>query len=163
MIKKISLILFALISISAAGYLFWLRTHNQIWNVSSIDSVTLYSVDGYASGKADFEPQENQEMFHGVPVLGKIQLDNDQQSEVINAMNKGIADGNSVAACFWPRHAVRIENDGVLTDYLICFHCYRIKRFADGSSDTISSTRSPKIVFNKVLSDAGIELAPESN
>lgn len=157
-------ILFVLICITSGAAIFYysLRTKNQIWNVNSIDSMTLYSVDGTTSSKSGFKPDENQELFHGIPVLGKIKLEKNQRNELVNALNKGIADGNSLAACFWPRHAIRIEREGQVSDYVICFYCYQIKKFTDQSTETISTTRFPKTVFNEILTNAGIELAPEN-
>ncbi len=128
---------------------------------TSADRFTLYSIDGNAEPSAENAPDDASH-FHGYPILGKVNLDSalDRQA-LVDALYDGIAasDG-TVAACFIPRHAIRVVEGDQVTDYVICFECLSIEIHAGGKSTDEQTTAAPRPVFNRYLEQAGIPLAP---
>lgn len=45
---------------------------------------------------------------------------------------RGRADRGIPVDCFRPRHAVRVVEDGVVTDHLLCFECRNLMTWIDG-------------------------------
>src|SRR5690242_7905500 len=74
------------------------------------DRLTLYSIDGKRDEPDRTLNQDPEKMFHGYPIMGKVEIDDPKRREaLIAAFDRGIArsDG-TVAKCFWPRHALRL-------------------------------------------------------
>ena len=132
----------------------------SVQNLTTPDSLTLYSIDGrdFVPGT---EPKADEE-FHGYPVLGKIDVkDPKSRREIIAAVKKGIADSDGMMAkCFWPRHAIRATENGKTIEYVICFECNQLQIYTDGTDELEPTTREPQVVLNKHLQDAKIPLAP---
>ena len=132
-------------------------------SVDPPDSLTLYSIDG-----RDFKPGEEpqtEEKFHGYPVLGRVTFyDSEKRKEIFTALQTGISGSDgTMAACFWPRHAIRTSKNGNTTDYVICFECLQLTIFSGSSTKTEPTTSKPQSVFNKELQEAGVPLAPGMN
>ena len=77
------------------------------------------------------------------------------------AFNRGVArsDG-TMAKCFWPRHALRLEADGKVTDYVICFECLQFRSYLGDQQSELAIDKSPLPVFNEELKRAGIPWCP---
>jgi hypothetical protein len=123
------------------------------------DRLTLYSIDGRQDDHDDKPGPDSGKTFYGYPVLGKVAIDDPKRREaLIVAFNRGIArsDG-TMANCFWPRHALRLEKDGKVTDYLICFQCLQFASYPGQGGGAID--RSPQPTFDDELKRAGIPLA----
>jgi hypothetical protein len=127
------------------------------------ERLVLYSIDGGPTRPDSVQTSEppSKEKFHGYPVLGKVELtDADKLKEISDAIKSGLArsDG-SMAACFWPRHAIRSVENGRTIDFVICFECSQLQIHQDNSVDVKPITRDPRAVLNKVLNESGIPLA----
>ena len=125
------------------------------------ESFILYSIDG--RDETDGKAIKSGERLHGFPVLGKLDVkDAKTRDELITAFKKGILRGDgSVAACFWPRHAIRTSQNGEIRDYVICFECHQYVVYRGGkSSDAQPIDGSPSEKFNEILQRANIPLAP---
>src|SRR5262245_41623171 len=110
------------------------------------------------------QPTRDPNGFNGWKVLGKktLEVKADRQ-RVIDALAKGAAEpGLAPARCFIPRHGVEVTSKGKTVGLVICFECYQVHVHTDGkrASDFLIG-RSPQPVLNKILSDAGIPLAPK--
>ena len=102
------------------------------------------------------------ETVHGYRVLGKVAVaDPRSRRKVATALQNGItrSDGKT-KKCFWPRHGLRVVEAGRVTEYLICFQCQWIEMSPGSERTMIPTTRDPQELFNRVLTDAGVELAP---
>jgi hypothetical protein len=104
--------------------------------------------------------------FHKWVVLGRMRVtDGNTRQVLLAALKKGVeASDGTTAACFNPRHGIRVIHGGKTTDFLICFQCLQIQVFADeakpGSApDIVAITRSPQPAFDEVLKGAKITLA----
>lgn len=104
--------------------------------------------------------------FHGWKDLGYVELsDSAQRTELLDAFDAGIADSDgSAAACFDPRHGLRASYDGKTYDVVICFECMQTIWFVDDvRMPGYLISGSPQTVFDAVLTDASIPLAPSAN
>jgi hypothetical protein len=125
-------------------------------------SLVLYSLD-----PKDYHPEKNpgsENHFHGCVILGKTELsDSAKRDEIVTAFKNGMAQsGIEPYECFEPRHAIRTVESGRTIDYVICFECCQFQVYTDGqrSEGYELVSREPQPVFDKVLKEAGIKLAP---
>jgi hypothetical protein len=128
------------------------------------ESFDLYSLDPMR-GKGDKVPEDG---FRGYKVLGKTTVkDADTRKKLVATLKKGIAENKGmVAACFNPRHGIRVTHDGNTYDLVICFECMSANVYARDKQDgSFLLTDSPQSAFNKVLTDAKVPLpkAPADN
>lgn len=101
--------------------------------------------------------------FHGWQVLGGTTVvDPAMRTELITALADGVGENQGVAAgCFNPRHALRVTEQGVVHDFVICFECYQVQWFqADQRQPGLLVTASPQAAFDRILQAAGVQLAP---
>ena len=64
------------------------------------------------------------------------------------------------AACFNPRHGLRVTRNGKTIDFVICFECFQVKVFGgDKDEGGFRITDTPQPSFDKVLRDAKVPLA----
>lgn len=122
--------------------------------------VTLYSIDGT---KSPNKPKpKTSEYFHDYPVLGKIEItSSESRMEIAQALNLSSSNPELVSAkCFWPRHAIQVEKEGKTTDYVICFECTSLLVLSVSEAKEIATGREPQQLLNKLLTDAGILIAP---
>jgi hypothetical protein len=126
------------------------------------DKIILFSIDGrdglHRGQKKDVET------FSGFPVLGKIEITDAKQREVLIATLKDAIARKppEVVKCFWPRHGLQVTEKAKTVEYVICFECSRFEEFVGEELlryDFLNSDVQP--VFDKPLKDAGIPLAPK--
>jgi hypothetical protein len=127
------------------------------------DRVTLYSID--------FREEEKRspgtgEVVHGYTVLGKVEVtDPGQRRQLIGALKESLAERDVMQSkCFFPRHVLRVEQDGRTIDYVICFQCHYYELYVNGSRRnhrllSIGGDAAP--VFNKPLEVAGGPIVPK--
>jgi hypothetical protein len=122
----------------------------------SADELTLCSLQPqpHAGGVVDLQ---------GWPVLGKLPLQTaEDRAKVIDALQHGVQEFSGAAAfCFNPRHALAAVNGEHRLDLIICFECHRVRVYVNSvEGNGFPTTNSPLTLFNQLLHDAGIELAP---
>jgi hypothetical protein len=108
-------------------------------------------------------PKEG-EKFHDWLILGSTKVKAEKAKELVAALQAGVAENTDgiVAACFNPRHGIRVELDGKKYDFVICFECYSIAWFiGDERQKAILTTGSPQPKFDAVLKEAKVKL-PEA-
>lgn len=100
--------------------------------------------------------------FHGWRVLGRTTVDDAAtRKRLTDALRAGArANDGMVAACFNPRHGIRVTRSGTTTDLVICFECMSVKVFgADQAGVQFLTTADPQPTFDDVLGKAGVKLA----
>lgn len=125
----------------------------------SVQSVVLYSLEP-SSPNGNAKPDAR--AFHGHAILGELPInDPAQRKKLFAAFRRGVADHDgTLAACFTPRHGLRIVREKTTLDLVICFQCSQVKVYENGvPSETILISTSPRTLFNDTLLDAGIPLA----
>jgi hypothetical protein len=99
--------------------------------------------------------------FHGWKVLGKTTAkDAETRKKLVAAFKKGVEDNDgAAAACFRPRHGIRVTHDGKTADFVICYECLFMQVFiGDKQEKGLRTTGSPAATFNAVLKDAKVPL-----
>jgi hypothetical protein len=93
--------------------------------------------------------------FHGYRVLGKVVVtDTETRRGLVPAFQRGVAENQGmVAACFNPRHGIRVTRNGQRADFVICFECAQVQLYGDVQPEFLIS-RSPKALFDSVLRSA---------
>lgn len=115
----------------------------------------LFSIDPMAG-----KPESEADGFHGFSILGSTRVIQADQTLLSKALIAGVEENNnSVAACFAPRHGIRVHHKDEVYDFLICFECLQIYWYTDGEKQpTMLVSRSPLDIFNTVLTDSSVEL-----
>ena len=110
----------------------------------------------------DRQKEKSKDDFHGWKVLGKTTVkDVDVRKKLVAAFEKGVEENDgTVAACFNPRHGIRVTHDGKTADFVICFECFQVQALVgDKKPDGFLITNSPASAFNDVLKEAKVPLA----
>ena len=99
------------------------------------------------------------------PVLRQLEVNSAADRKLlIDALRDAIrlSDGQA-AACFWPRHILRMTIDGRQRDYVMCFECSRLVIFEDGKlTGKTAICPDQRAVFNRYLSNSKNPIAPSS-
>jgi hypothetical protein len=119
------------------------------------ESFELYSLD------PDFKQKKAGEGFNDWKVLGKTTVkEAATRGRLLTALNQGVKENDGqVAACFNPRHGIRVKAGDKTLDLVICFECYQVEVHEGGKrTGHFLTTGSPQRVFDEVLRAAGVEL-----
>jgi hypothetical protein len=163
MIRRIPRVL-----VLAALFLPWVKAYpeerklpDKVWAIlNEADQLELLSLD-------PDQEKEAKDKFHGWNVLGKTGIKDKKAREgVVSAVSKGVKESDGTRAnCFEPRHGIRATKEKQTVDLVICFECLSVEIYLDGGNkregDPIAITKSPETALDKVLRDAGVNLAPK--
>jgi hypothetical protein len=120
--------------------------------------VTIYSISPYAVA-ASPAVAKNEKLGRWV-VLGKTQVSGAQKNALLQAFYNGINQPPSwMAKCFWPRHAIRVNNNGKSYDFVICFECYQFSSSASATSGNQPISPEAQPTFDAILKNASVPLA----
>ena len=89
----------------------------------------LFSLDPFPSERID-----RKKNFRRWSVLGSTSVKNQETREkLITDFKAGIAEHRGrAAACFNPRHGVRVVHEGSTHEFVICFECFQVRWYIDG-------------------------------
>jgi hypothetical protein len=143
-----------------------LLPHNRIPEVvehlfDKAETFELYSLDPDQRSK-DGKPVAPKDGFHGWRVLGKTTVKEPaERKRLADALRLGAEDNYGVAAaCFIPRHGIRLKGDDKTVDLVICFQCLQVEVYVDGKREKgFLTSGDPQPTFDAVLKAAGIQLA----
>ena len=119
--------------------------------------VSVMALDGDTYPDMEASVQEN--LMHGWTILQVCSLDQGPFSrKVLRTINSDIDRGHAGVPvdCFQPRHALRLQTENAVKEFLICYECRNFQSWVDGSlvgSGSISN-RSEEFL-NRVLSECG--------
>ncbi|HVS36600.1 MAG TPA: hypothetical protein VMS17_13640, partial [Gemmataceae bacterium] len=123
------------------------------------DQLDVYSLQPPNPPK---EKPQVKDVFHEYKVLGKTTIkDAAVRKKLVEEIEKGVANGFGAAGCFNPRHGLRATHDGKTVDLVICFECTSIEIFNGTAQSFVWTGRGPQELFDKVLKDADVPLAPK--
>ncbi|WP_460735227.1 hypothetical protein [Lysobacter tyrosinilyticus] len=100
------------------------------------------------------DPDKKVARLQGYEILGQSDLSDAQRSIAVDAFDSAIAgwDG-AMAACFDPRHALRIQFKGHAYDVLLCYSCQQVEVFRDGKMlGGAGAAGSPKVLNDLMAS-----------
>ena len=100
--------------------------------------------------------------FHRWKTLGQTVIsDVATQKKLTDALRAGARENSGMAAaCFNPRHGIRVVSAGRTFDLVICFECLSVMTYdGDQRTEGFLVSRSPQPLFDEVLRAAGVPLA----
>jgi hypothetical protein len=131
------------------------------------DEVTLFSIDGMSQrNPVDRDKPTDKELLYEFPVLGRVSItDPELRRRVVTAVKRDLDDDSDSTGhlCFQPRHVLRVVKSGRTIDLVICFQCNRYRAYVDGKqtrAEDLPVGKSSQELLNKILTDAGVPLAP---
>ena len=132
---------------------------DPVASLSNPEQLTLYSLHGQGHDA----PPPTGEQFHGVQVLGKVDVtDAGRREELVAALKSGAAaPPKFTATCFLPRHGLRVIEAGKTVDFVVCFECFKFETYQGDSSELRNISREAQPAFDAVLTAAGVTLAPK--
>jgi hypothetical protein len=115
------------------------------------DHFELLSLDPHPQGKAAKGD------FYGYRVLGTAFIENTEtRKKLVSAFKRAVAENQGyVAACFNPRHGIRVARNEKQADFVICFECAQVQVFGEVQGTFLISS-SARILFDSVLRDSEI-------
>ena|SRR6267143_4083276 len=98
--------------------------------------------------------------FHRYKVLGTpIINDAETHKKIVSAFKRAVAENQGmVAACFNPRHGIRVTRNEKQADFVICFECAQVQVFGE-VHDSFLIASSARGLFDSVIRSSGIHLA----
>jgi len=99
--------------------------------------------------------------FHGYRILGTAVInDIETRKKLVSAFEQAVTEnqGIIVAACFNPRHGIRVARNGKHADFVICFECYQVHVSGEVYGEFLI-TRSARSLFDNVLHSSGVPVA----
>ncbi len=131
----------------------------RLWDaLDHADRYELLSLD------PDVSDTDEPPLFHHFHILGRTDVTDADRRRLNNALDAGVR-GNSgaVAACFQPRHGIRVTTGETTTDFVICFHCLHISVYRDDERlEGMLTTESPEPTFDAILQQHNVALSPKS-
>lgn len=97
--------------------------------------------------------------FHGYRVLGTALIDDiETRNKLVFAFKKSVAENLGIAAaCFNPRHGIRVTRKEKQADFVICFECNQVHLFG-ATRGSFLVTRSAQPLFDSVLHSRGVSV-----
>jgi hypothetical protein len=132
--------------------------------LAKADTFELYSLDPAREPEERGKAEPAKDTFHGWKVLGKTEVKGEAERKgLADALRLGAEDNfGVVAACFIPRHGLRLTGGGKTVDLVICFQCLSVQVFMNGErKGGFLTTGDPQKAFDAVLKAAGVKL-PEA-
>jgi hypothetical protein len=126
--------------------------------LAKADTFELYSLDPTREPGKEVPAAD---AFHGWKILGKTEVKADAaRKRLADALRTGAEDNPGiVAACFIPRHGIRLTGGGKTIDLVICFQCMSVQVFEDDKPvKGFLVTNSPQKELDAVLKAAGVKL-----
>jgi hypothetical protein len=98
--------------------------------------------------------------FHGYGILGTALIkDIETRKELVSTFKKAVTENQGmVAACFNPRHGIRVARNGKHADFVICFECGQVYVSGDVQGKFLI-TSSAQPLFDSVLRSSGVPVA----
>lgn len=133
------------------------------------DQVIVFSIDGPSIKLVDCKPtvrQAKRKMVYCFPIIGKTEVPiRKQRRRVIAALKEATENPDPHSNGFVPQHLVRIIGGNDTVDLLISFPSGRYEAYSVRKNpERIGRGRishRPKKLLDRILTDAGIPLAPE--
>jgi hypothetical protein len=99
--------------------------------------------------------------FHGFRVLGTAVIrDTETRQKLVSVFKRAAAEKpGAIAACFNPRHGIRVSKNRERADFVICFECRQVQVSYGEVQREFLITGSAEALFDSVLQTRGLPLA----
>lgn len=112
------------------------------------------------------QPPSDKESFHEHAILGRAVLnDRAKCAQLAGLVLQGIRESDGrVAACFNPRHGLRVQTDAHTLELLICYECLSLEAYDDLSAagvtrSTALTSQSVEPAVTRLFNEAGLTIA----
>jgi hypothetical protein len=125
----------------------------------------LYSLDPARKTDKEGNAVPVKDGFHDWQVLGKTEVKGEaERKRLADALRLGAEDNfGMAAACFIPRHGVRLKGGGKMVDLVICCQCLSVQVFVDGErKEGFLTAGEPQQAFDAILKSAGVKLPKQA-
>jgi len=156
--RRIFLIVAVLGVTAFAGFYF-------LQGMPSAVASALRQADSFELLSLDPEHNRKDADFHGYKVLGRTLITDDPATRKLlyNKLQSATRSIIFPMKCFNPRHGISVTAKGRTYDLLICFECLQVYVYeGDKHELTFTVKADPQPVFDQVLRDAGLPLAPKA-
>ncbi|MCE9568105.1 MAG: hypothetical protein K8U57_39385 [Planctomycetes bacterium] len=128
------------------------------------ESFELYSLSP-SLGLEGVKDSPEKDKLHGYEILGRTEVKSvEDRKRLTDALLRAAEDATSVAACFNPRHGIRMKAGADTVDLVICFECSSINVYVNGKKQKqFLTTNDPQKTFDDVLKAAGVKLPKQAN
>jgi hypothetical protein len=95
--------------------------------------------------------------YHGFRVTGTVVInDPETRQRLVSSFERAVAENQgTAAACFNPRHGMRVTRNHKQVEFVICFECNRVRVFGAVRGEFLV-TNSAQASFESVLHNKGI-------
>ena len=126
------------------------------------DKVTLYSIDIPIQDPVFLKKYPK--TFRQYPLLGQVELQGPEAREAADEFLAVTQSPQRLApACFDPHHALVIEKDGHLYEYLVCYTCGVMEVYRDGKLVGGKSADGHPQVLNALLARHHVDISELAN
>ena len=97
------------------------------------DRITIYSLY-LGGGSSEPRPSEIDGLprFHSQPIYGSVEITGaDSCHRWREFLREQVVDGGVNQCFFQPRHGIRIESNGKIIDFVLCFQCLELRVYGD--------------------------------
>lgn len=129
-------------------------------------SLELFALDPTPLMQGAVPPEKG--VFHEYPILGRAVLSDAVQAKALGELVlRGIRESDgTAAACFNPRHGIRVSQDGRTLDFVICYECLSLSVHGDllGSAGPrlgLLTAQRVESGVSAIFEGAGLKTAPK--
>jgi hypothetical protein len=83
----------------------------------------------------------------------------EERTNLVKALEYGIANGAGAADCFDPRHGIRAKKGDQTIECLICFECGTVLVYSNTSTNGYVTSKDPSKTFNAYLAIHKVRVA----
>jgi hypothetical protein len=106
-------------------------------------------------------PEVKEGGFHGCKILGQTTLAGKSRAAAEASLRSAFEHWDGVfAACFEPRHGIRVKAGDAVFDFVICFECHSVLVFQDEKRVGSFGITGKPGALDALLTTASIPLAP---
>lgn len=122
--------------------------------LSSSEQATLFSLEPWQ------KPDPDTDQLHGYVILGQSALSAAQRRVAVEAFESAIAGWDGlVAACLDFRHALRIQYQGHVYEYLLCYECQQMAVYRDSKLLTMVGVTGSPEQLNQLMTHLQLPLS----
>jgi hypothetical protein len=130
--------------------------------IPEIAATILEQADHFELLSLNPQPNENvaESDFHGYKVLGVAVIrDAETRKNLVSVFETAVAENEGImAACFNPRHGIRVTRNRQHADFVICFECAQVHVTGEVQGEFLI-TNSAEALFDTVLRTRGLPRA----
>lgn len=136
--------------------------HAQSQQLSPASKEFLLSADQFTLFLLKPHPDLNEKSkrtFQNHPIIAQLDFSrNASRTNLVQALDNGIAEGDGIAMCFNPRHGIRAKKGNETLECLICFECGQ----AYVGTNYYAISQKPEATFNAKFEQLRIKV-PKKN